>query len=542
MKNLCLYILIVCLVSCSDTTVIPEGQDQINKKILTRVVEEGGEVSTSNPNLLTDWENQTYVLLSTGDKEYLPWIHNNTGSIPPEIARDIKKEDGWEMIFHTFTGVNENLHKNYMFFYNHLTGVLKVFYYSDIEVASNNNFMWEFGTANNSFTTLFPSSESLFFEPMNTSHKEKSVFLSPLTNDSTTGIKRGWNAFLLELPYTNDFISSNTTFRLTAINKEITEYNFGGIIEANTTGSVVHANNVNENNVSSTSHIFNNDQVMRSVKEHIAPAFLSDNSIETQNIIDIIKGVGKFFYKHILGKGEKSSIDKIELHTSGSIKLEGNGEQVGSAEISPMTDINLGKFNNYQGLGVWSLASVPIYYYERYSKVVPASGNSGSNINAFILSPEIYIGNAVVVFNPDIEQYIKEKHVTIDWAYMGKDGHISSKLTNEELEEIGYYHNSKGSLPGYTLYKSKGSSYTIPIYTTLNDNFSYYYDWGKEEWFDDDIVVNVTVELLYDCNGKETNYISSRSFKAIGKEDPAFSSIPSKPYTHILQDSDVDFY
>lgn len=540
MKTLCYILACILLVSCNDIIeILPDQTEPSNNHPITRVVEEGGEVSTSNPNLLTDWENQTKVTLSTGYKEDLPWVNGNTGCVPPDIARDIKKADGWKMIFHTFTGLNENLHKNYMFFYNELTGILKVFYFSDIETDSNNHFMWEFGTSTNTKTTLFPPTEALFFQPMNSAEKESVVYLSPLTNDSTTGIKRGWNAFIIELPYSNDFVSSNMTFRLTAINKEITNYSFDGTINGCIVGSI-QTNSVSQKYENITSHLIKNEDIVNSLNAHVSPSLVTDGVSDNKDIIGIIKEVARFCYKYIVGKGKNSSINQIELHTCDTLSLSGSGEQIVSSQICAMNDIDLSKFNNKQGLGIWNISSSPIFYYERYSRIVPYE-NEDPNMNAIIISPEIHIQIGDIVINPSIEKYIKTKKVEVDWVYMGKDGHISSRLTNEELEQIGYY-KTFSKAPGYILYKSRGSSYTIPIRTVFEDRFKYYYDWGSEDWFNDTIVANITVELVYDYNGEEKNYISCRSFEAIGKEDPVFSSIPSKERTRILKDSDVDFY
>ena len=125
-----MVIVTIVITSCQDETfvesqtVVTENMDNgivypLSKKAQTRALSAFD----------TDWENQTYVILNNGEPVNLPW-YNSDGNLPLQMAYDVKKEDGWELILHTFSGnsLPHDTNKNYMFLYNQRTGMLKVLY------------------------------------------------------------------------------------------------------------------------------------------------------------------------------------------------------------------------------------------------------------------------------------------------------------------------------------------------------------------------------------------------------------------------------
>ena len=64
----------------------------------------------------TDWENQTEVVLNNGETVNLPWYYSDA-NLPTQMAYDVKKEDGWQLILHTISGngLTQDINKNYMF-------------------------------------------------------------------------------------------------------------------------------------------------------------------------------------------------------------------------------------------------------------------------------------------------------------------------------------------------------------------------------------------------------------------------------------------
>lgn len=46
-----------------------------------------------------DWENWSKVLLASGEEAFTPWNSVTGTDIPYDVRTDIKKADGWELIF-----------------------------------------------------------------------------------------------------------------------------------------------------------------------------------------------------------------------------------------------------------------------------------------------------------------------------------------------------------------------------------------------------------------------------------------------------------
>lgn len=93
-----------------------------------------------------DWENQNNIITASGQNLNLPWSTTGTssGNLEISLARDIKKEDGWIFLFHTFNDTDTDAYKrNYMGFYNQRTGMMKVFYYLVDRKQGNNGAAWQ---------------------------------------------------------------------------------------------------------------------------------------------------------------------------------------------------------------------------------------------------------------------------------------------------------------------------------------------------------------------------------------------------------------
>lgn len=95
----------------------------------TRAIVNNGNESKTNPFLLNDWENVNEIVLNTSGnhKVSAPWATGTSSSLDVDFRKDIKKEDGWVMLFHTFKKKGLDEKQNYMCFYNRFTGFLKFF-------------------------------------------------------------------------------------------------------------------------------------------------------------------------------------------------------------------------------------------------------------------------------------------------------------------------------------------------------------------------------------------------------------------------------
>lgn len=137
--------LLATLFSCNNNVDI---NDETTCNIKTRAIVTGNNTSISNPNLLNDWENVDTIVINTlgtdtnNKRVTTPWHkEGSSSSLSENFRKDIKKVDGWKMLFHTFKSVGLDEKQNYMCFYNIFTGYIKVFYYYEGN-NQNQNIQW----------------------------------------------------------------------------------------------------------------------------------------------------------------------------------------------------------------------------------------------------------------------------------------------------------------------------------------------------------------------------------------------------------------
>jgi hypothetical protein len=126
----------------------------VNQKIATRAIVDTDNPSVSNPLLIDNWEDLNELTLNSGNRVTLPWRSGSLSTIPFEMSTDIKKEDGWKLLVHTFKEVGLDVGQNYMIFYNELRGLLKVFYFKEGQPNPMNGFLW--------YIEQSPSSNTIF--------------------------------------------------------------------------------------------------------------------------------------------------------------------------------------------------------------------------------------------------------------------------------------------------------------------------------------------------------------------------------------------
>ena len=133
------------LSSCQDKLTL-EPEEEVKSRAL---VSEAYNESWTNPTLLSDWQSVDEIVLnSTNGSAPLtvtpPWCEGASTILSDNFCNDIKKGDGWTMLFHTFRKSNQDIKQSYMCFYNLFTGIVKVFFYYEGNVTATNSY-WRFG-------------------------------------------------------------------------------------------------------------------------------------------------------------------------------------------------------------------------------------------------------------------------------------------------------------------------------------------------------------------------------------------------------------
>lgn len=236
-KFFTLATLILTMTSCSDDQML-EAPNNTVEPPMSRAIVGMGNVSTSNPNLISDWENQEMITLNTlnaalqGEKVTAPWANGCMTELLQDFRKDIRKADGWKMLFHTFNKAGGDKNLNYMFFYNIFTGIIKVFYYYEGDTGGS-TLQWDI------HSDKFKDEKNLEFEHF--SFFDNPDYLYPIKedaaeygriilNNATPGARpsKGWNGFEFKLArYATDLASTDIT--ITPIDAVITDFNFDGI-------------------------------------------------------------------------------------------------------------------------------------------------------------------------------------------------------------------------------------------------------------------------------------------------------------------------
>lgn len=159
----------------------------------------------------SNWENHISVTLDSGEPINLPWVTPVVSALPFSVAYDIKKEDGWVMLAHTFhtSSMNENQKLNYIILYNQRTGLLKVFYYIEPQSNwSNNTAFWRF-SMNVSHKLFNHVNDVALPMDINLLNYCISSNLSQLTNKAYSN---GWNGTQIQLAYDTGNDNNNSIY------------------------------------------------------------------------------------------------------------------------------------------------------------------------------------------------------------------------------------------------------------------------------------------------------------------------------------------
>lgn len=203
----------------------------------------------------TDWENETYAILQSGDSIVLPWAAHSDANMPVQMRHDIKKEDGWVMLLHTFINTpTTNSDTNYMIFYNQRTSILKLFYYLEENISNNNGF-WTIDLCDVNHQ-LFNHVKELAL-PIDCNYYNYWL-CNNASKKSDLAFRKGWNGFQVQLAYdtTNDAIGTKLDILTHTAN--ITKVNLMGDFDGKSYGTIVsHASsNPFTNIISKTASAF----------------------------------------------------------------------------------------------------------------------------------------------------------------------------------------------------------------------------------------------------------------------------------------------
>lgn len=546
MKNTILLILAIILASCSEGNLAVLGSDQFlsDQSLQTRACVDLHNKSVSNPTLLDDWENvQTIALNTSGNHNVTaPWSNGTASSLSESFRKDIKKEDGWTMLFHTFKQKGLDEKQNYMCFYNQFTGMIKVFYYYEGDRASQGT-QWYMKTADGTNTNLFNLTDFLAYS--NDVSEINMVVFSNQIGSPVKGIEHGWNGFEFEVPYCTDY--KNKEFVIGAYDKVVIDYNFSGDIDLKSTGTItpIRSGQDWQSTVASLAGEGAKaliDAKINKAKDDKKPNKPSGSSEKFgDKLLDAITKIPSGSYAKVISAGlgfifGKTSVVndyKINVATTGKLKFGGTGTTTTTSGI-PAIAFNLYSLMNSDNavsapksfvynladgnehyLGVWNLQEAPKVFFQRICSCKSTWGTSLDKDGTYHVDIEldapVHWTYYNISLNPDLKSYA-------NWSTSFKnvvrcDSLFGNRYKPKMIDIGDYLHASlfyrDNEKRFYDLDGYLRTGYRVtPLQT--NGKLNYYYDWGNIDCGRHIGLINT--DIVFNYSGKQIKLEQTRLY------------------------------
>ncbi|MDE6453759.1 MAG: hypothetical protein K2L27_06100 [Muribaculaceae bacterium] len=587
-----------CLILLAVPFVVACGEDDIQfqtsvRKAAPRTVTPG-DISETNPDLLTDWENCRYIVLNSvapnGEpfKVTPPWRSGAISALEGGFSNDIKKADGWIMLFHTFCKSNVNEKLAYMCFYNRFTGYIKVLYYSDVPDTGTST-VWGVSSSEALLPQALFSESEYFSQPIDGDdcYTVWSVTADNMLNGQS-GLTIGWNGFQFRVgEYHPEISLGEITIR--AYNTLYTNFNFDGEEVSNTSGTITTINtndkSIFDNAVAKATINFAADGAKK-VVDKLATKYLN-KKILGFNPSEIISGIASesyasaftaglgFIFKGFTKTETTYSVSEVNLKTHGTLTLQGIGDSKIVSKAATLkfnlNDVLSGhshamntkmsgivslaeKAEESVELGVWNLRKKPTLYYERYTpydnQVYIPEYESILEFNGLCAYPSTTVADIDVVFNPAIKQYIKSYRVTAGMVDVtGGNRALSNKGKTMIDYDIRNHLSKKDEIDVYGISYFEQSVWgmisRLPAGAVLNEDTRYYIDWGQNVGGNRAAVVTLTMDVDY--NGKQFSFTESRVYDVVYVPSPygkKLVEVNNPPSTFLLNQGTqgVDYY
>ncbi|MBD5220187.1 MAG: hypothetical protein HDS72_08165 [Bacteroidales bacterium] len=568
--------------ACSSEDIGPQVPDN---PVLSRATTPPTQ-SNTNPQLLTNWESLDAIVMYNPSgvciKATPPWKSGTSTWLNSDFASDVKKEDGWVMLFHTFVDRYRDPNQTYMCFYNRFSGMIKIFYYV-FEEDKGTRTVWDVRSADGKTAQAMFANYDYFSNPTNGNIKYATYAIT-LDNetDNETILHKGWNGFQFHLSEYRSQVASGS-IKIGAYNTVYSDYKFNGITESTTTGTITTINgsvNTLTSNKDTKAALTGIGEGAEYLAKKIGPtlpkkSFLGINlsevvsTISSGNVVSAVtKGLG-FIFKSFIKP--KTTVSEVSLRTEGTVKMEGEGKTYYVSGVEPIT-INLNEIltagstrsseNNFATLaversnnvelGIWNLKYTPTLYYSRYSKVenlagIPGQAPTTFDVNGFVEQPDCYIGDVEIEFNPDIKPYITSWN--IQTAILDVNGGNRSVSSSGKRFAINT-DNKIATQDNVTIYGiSSGQIQSLAGFipdtggASVDESTQLYYDWGTNVTGNRAVSVIVTWTVKY--GSKTQSFTESRVYDVTYKISPTSPSmwvVNNPPSSYLLDESNFISY
>lgn len=578
-------------VGCADEFTPPQKNDALRSR---GIVSPSSSNSVTNPNLISDWEHQQVIVLNSstvGNKVTVtaPWQTGCSSTLSEDFRTNIKKQYGWIMLFHTFRNYQEDVDQAYMGFYNLFTGMLKVFYYSNVSSTSTHS-QWYICSNNIGRKSKLFDLPSFLALPDNIEANSSELYLINALPYGANGISKGWNGFEFQVPryFESDF--RDLVISISANDVTNATFNFSGLSSYKTNGVMTSLTTNNSSKIRTMANLFGDgatsvldslalkyaDSVDKAAYDKFRKDQLNNmfDLLTKNNYVDAALGAAKLFFGKSLVKKPASTTlytkSDIRLSTVGSTNLVGDMMENAQGVTEPIT-INLydaiSGFSSaasadngvvyanadnsvtMTGLGVWTIKEAPKVYLNRFSQFTPSNIDATTEKNRIEYSgnvklPTIQHCDIQVEFNPAIKRYITSSEISVDYAlytdltknekpYVWLEDYHPYRIITSAYPQ--YYNNGLYSLQFFT---EKSTNFTrfsniVPQY---NDDTKFYYDWGNMPG-PKGLVAFVTVLMHINYEGKTFDVSETRAYevKCVSEgTDADASRLQNPPYSVVI--------
>lgn len=571
MKHISLFLILVLFSACSDKiSTILENDSSKYGTFSTRALVDLSHSSSSNPTLLNDWENVERIKLNTIGSNGIdktvtaPWVSSTSSTLDYTFRHDIKKEDGWVMLFHTFKEIGLDEKQNYMLFYNQFTGYIKVFYYYEGDRDSQGT-QWFIKTSDGCYTQLLNLTG--YLSEANENKRYNMATFSNLTGEPTKGLSPGWNGFEFEVPYCTDY--RNIEFTIGAYDKKITYFDFTGNTDLKTVGTITPMGG-GGGLLSTLASITGNgaksmvDDCMASAKTD-SPT--DTTSIKKQSFGTMLRNAissipaGSYVQaisaglNLIFGKTSSVNYSDVKLTTTGKIEFAGSGSLETTSGIpsitfnlysmmnsdSPIDNSDMFVYNIQDGqnhfLGVWTLANRPTIIYQRLTPIknfyktelYDKHGVMDPLMRRYSFYGETEFPSKwqtmYITINPDLKSYLKDS-VSVA-TLMGCDKMDGAKYLSNVIDIDDYFtkdyiyrdslksfyqlHNRTTSMPVMGLVREKDFSEVVTNASgTTFKQQQLKYDWGNIDC--GRMVDAISLTNTFDYKGRNMRILQTRVY------------------------------
>ena len=381
-------ILLAAFVSCSNDGGSPSTQQ-------TPV----SEIHTESTNFLTDWETMEFLYINDNEKLDTkidaPWNKSVSSTLMPNTIRfDVKKEDGWEVAFNL---MNQDGHsdKNYFGLYNKYTGVLRIFYYYNKEVATSaNDFAFDviLGSDGNNLPVYYSALN--YAVPMDANVKNVNllgagneahtfrVLITPYSNIGRQTMMQGWYAFDIDLSayYGKSFYTDGSDIQIAFRANNKTTVSLGTDIIGKIYGDMSATIDLSQLSassggiggaISSLANLLGDTSAssLRNIEAELCGGLLGGVTLnQGLSYLSAAMKIGLFAYNSISGGGSEEQQPilkgKLDLKCNATADTKGYLE---SAVATNVKQITLGKSafnpNSNVGKGVWNIDKSPELYF-----------------------------------------------------------------------------------------------------------------------------------------------------------------------------------